>query len=67
MTTRPRPVGTPAYYLGRPAAFWRAAFRRQPANGTSPHASCPEPSLRTTHEVTRLNLVKPGFHHALSQ
>ena len=44
MTTRPRPVGTPAYYLGRPAAFWRAAFRRQPANSTSPHASCPEPA-----------------------
>jgi hypothetical protein len=36
MTTRPRPGGAPAYYLARPAAFWLAAFRRQPANVTSP-------------------------------
>jgi hypothetical protein len=42
MNTRPRPSGTPAYYLARPAAFWQAAFRRQPANGSSPHAPCAE-------------------------
>jgi hypothetical protein len=40
MTTRPRPGGTPAYYLARPAAFWQAAFRRRPANASSPHVSC---------------------------
>ena len=39
MTTRSRSVGTPAYYLGRPAAFWLAAVRRPPADGTPPHAS----------------------------
>jgi hypothetical protein len=44
MTTRSRPGGAPAYYLARPAAFWLAAFRRQPANGTSPHTSCAEPA-----------------------
>jgi len=43
MTTRTRPGGTPAYYLGRPAAFWLAAFRRRPANATSPGPSCAEP------------------------
>jgi len=42
MTTRSRPVSTPAYYLARPAAFWKAALRRQPANGTPPHPSCAE-------------------------
>jgi hypothetical protein len=44
MTTRTRPVSTPAYYLARPAAFWQAAFRRQPADDTSPHTSCAEPA-----------------------
>jgi len=44
MTIRTRPVTTPAYYLARPAAFWQAALRRQPTNGTSPHASCGEPA-----------------------
>ena len=39
MTTRTRPAGTPAYYLARPAARWLAAFRRPPADGTSPNAA----------------------------
>jgi hypothetical protein len=42
MTTRSRSVGTPAYYLGRPAALWLAAVRRPPADDRPPHASCAE-------------------------
>jgi len=40
MTTRPRSAGTPAYYLGRPAALWLTASRRQPVDATSPYPSC---------------------------
>ena len=40
--TRTRSTGMPAYYLGRPASLWLTATRRQPANGTSPHAPCAE-------------------------
>ena len=32
MTTRTRPNGAPAYYQGRPAAFWAARFRPRPAH-----------------------------------
>jgi hypothetical protein len=39
-TTRTRPVNAPAYYLGRPAALWLTAGRRQPADTTSPSPSC---------------------------
>jgi hypothetical protein len=39
-TTRTRSVSTPAYYLGRPAALWLTAWRRPPANTTSPSPSC---------------------------
>ena len=44
MTTSTRPASTPAYYLGRPAALWLTALRRQPANTTSPSPSCAEPA-----------------------
>ena len=42
MTTRSRSAGTPAYYLGRPAAFWLTAVRRPPADDRPSHASCAE-------------------------
>jgi hypothetical protein len=28
-TTRTRPAGAPAYYLGRPAHLWRSALRHR--------------------------------------
>jgi hypothetical protein len=37
-STRTRRVNSPAYYLGRPAALWLAAFERRP--GDRPPASC---------------------------
>ena len=39
----PRPAGSPAYYLGRPAGLWLAATRRthrQAAAGTAGQAAC---------------------------
>ena len=30
-TQRTRPAAAPAYYLGRPAAFWQSATRRRKA------------------------------------
>jgi len=41
MTTnsRTRPVSTPAYYLGRPAAFWLAASAPRSTDHKSPRAS----------------------------
>jgi hypothetical protein len=47
MTTRTRLASTPAYYLGRPAALWLTASRRQPATGTSPLA--PDPGQAREH------------------
>ena len=37
-TTRTRPAGAPAYYLGRPAQTWRIALnrRRHQARSTDP-------------------------------
>jgi hypothetical protein len=37
-STRTRRVNSPAYYLGRPASLWLAAFARRPVHHTS--ASC---------------------------
>ena len=37
-STRIRRINSPAYYLGRPAALWLAAFARQPVHRTS--AAC---------------------------
>jgi hypothetical protein len=37
-STHTRRVNSPAYYLGRPAALWLAAFARRPVHRTS--ASC---------------------------
>ncbi|HEY7880159.1 MAG TPA: hypothetical protein VID31_04910 [Streptosporangiaceae bacterium] len=37
-STRIRRVNSPAYYLGRPAALWLAAFARRPVHPKS--ASC---------------------------
>ena len=37
-STHTRRVNSPAYYLGRPAALWLAAFTRRPGDRTS--ASC---------------------------
>jgi len=37
-STRTRRVNSPAYYLGRPAALWVAAFARRPVDRTP--ASC---------------------------
>jgi len=37
-STRTRRVNSPAYYLGRPAALWLAAFARRPGDRTA--ASC---------------------------
>ena len=41
MTTssRTRRVNSPAYYLGRPAALWLAAFARRPGQGPTGRAS----------------------------
>ncbi len=33
-STRTRRVNSPAYYLGRPAALWVAAFARRPGDRT---------------------------------
>jgi hypothetical protein len=33
-------VGAPAYYLGRPAAFWLAALAPTSTTPGSPRASC---------------------------
>jgi len=40
MNTRTRPSGAPAYYLGRPAAFWLAASARRPTAHRSHRAPC---------------------------
>ena len=40
-STRTRRVSSPAYYLGRPAALWLAAFARRPGPGPGcASASC---------------------------
>jgi hypothetical protein len=39
-STRIRRVNSPAYYLGRPAALWLAAFARRPGPGPAGRASC---------------------------
>ena len=38
-STRIRRVNSPAYYLGRPAALWLAAFARRPGPGPAGRAS----------------------------
>ena len=38
-STRTRRVNSPAYYLGRPAALWLAAFARRPGPGTAGRTS----------------------------
>jgi len=38
-STRTRRVNSPAYYLGRPAALWLAAFARRPGPGPAGRAS----------------------------
>jgi len=40
MNTRTRPSGAPAYYLGRPAAFWLATSARRPTADKSHRAPC---------------------------
>jgi hypothetical protein len=39
--TPARRVSTPAYYLGRPAAFWQAAVTARSTTRTAPEAPCP--------------------------
>ena len=40
-STRIRRINSPAYYLGRPAALWLAAFARRPGQGPAgASASC---------------------------
>ena len=39
-STRTRRVNSPAYYLGRPAALWLAAFARRPGPADRTSASC---------------------------
>jgi hypothetical protein len=34
-STRTRRVSSPAYYLGRPAALWLAAYARRPVDRTA--------------------------------
>jgi len=51
-TTRTRRGSSPAYYLGRPAALWLAAYARRPGPGPAGRASC-------TDEVRR-----PAADHA---
>jgi hypothetical protein len=43
-STRTRRVNSPAYYLGRPAALWLAAFARRPGPGPAG----PGPAGRTS-------------------
>ena len=38
-STRTRRVNSPAYYLGRPAALWLAAFARRPGPGPAGRTS----------------------------
>ena len=38
-STRTRRINSPAYYLGRPAALWLAAFARRPGPGPVDRAS----------------------------
>jgi hypothetical protein len=38
-STRIRRINSPAYYLGRPAALWLAAFARRPGPGAAGRAS----------------------------
>jgi len=38
-STRTRQVSSPAYYLGRPAALWLAAFARRPGPAPAGRAS----------------------------
>ena len=38
-STRTRRVNSPAYYLGRPASLWLAAFARRPGPGPAGRAS----------------------------
>jgi len=40
MNTSARPSGAPAYYLGRPAAFWLAASAPRPTAHKSHRAPC---------------------------
>jgi hypothetical protein len=46
-----RRVSSPAYYLGRPAALWLAAFAPRPADHDS-GASERHDSSATAHEAT---------------
>jgi hypothetical protein len=39
-STHTRRVNSPAYYLGRPAALWLAAYARRPGPGPADRASC---------------------------
>jgi hypothetical protein len=39
-STRTRRGSSPAYYLGRPAALWLAAYARRPGPGPAGRASC---------------------------
>jgi hypothetical protein len=39
-STRIRRGSSPAYYLGRPAALWLAAYARRPGPGPEGRASC---------------------------
>ena len=39
-STRIRRVNSPAYYLGRPAALWLAAYARRPGPEPAGRASC---------------------------
>jgi hypothetical protein len=45
--TRTRPVKAPAYYLGRPAAFWLAASARQSTTGKGEFERSPQPDCVT--------------------
>jgi hypothetical protein len=45
--TRTRPVQAPAYYLGRPAAFWLAALARRPTTGKGEFEGSSQPDCFT--------------------
>lgn len=58
-STHTRRVNSPAYYLGRPAALWLAAFARRPGQGPAG----PGPAGRTSASCTS-EVRGPAADHA---
>ena len=50
--TRTRRADAPAYYLGRPAAFWLAALAPRPTTRKPPRASCASGALLNAEHHT---------------